>query len=89
MRTSCPWSTMRILTPQPQLGRLLRFLYANGALNLELQVRFERTGTFVSRLQGACNRPLCDWSIFNNRIRKYTNSLTDLRRTYLVIQEYY
>ena len=44
MRTSCPWSTMRILTPQPQLGRLLRFLYANGAKFMELLVRFERTG---------------------------------------------
>ena len=34
-------------------------------IKMEHQVRFERTWTFVSRLQGACNRPLCDWCIIN------------------------
>lgn len=47
---------------------------------MELEVRFELTRTFVSRLQGECNRPLCDSSIFNC-IRKYINASTDLRHT--------
>ena len=36
------------LTASPREGFLL---------DAELEVRFELTGTFVSRLQGACNRP--------------------------------